>query len=131
MYVMEEIRIRSQASWDSRLLPASRGASGARLARLLGGGRMKWLLISNYMIDIHFLISHVPAILDAEAVVIVHGERHNNTRSAHLTLPPLPHAVVFLACMRVPLRSCLDRHRGVQLTIFGSGSVYIGQVTLI
>ena len=63
---------RSLPPHDQVALSACRGACGARLAQLLGGGNIEWLLVSSYMIDIHFLISHVPAILDAEAVVIVH-----------------------------------------------------------
>ena len=48
---------------------------GIHLRELLGGGRMKWLLLCNYMIDINWLLSAVPAILDADALIIAHGER--------------------------------------------------------
>lgn len=47
---------------------------------LLSGGPIRWLLISNYMIDMPWFLSAAPAVLDAERVVIVHGERNNPTR---------------------------------------------------
>lgn len=50
---------------------------GARLADVLGGAHMKWMLISNYMIDMGWLLSAVPSILSADQVVLVHGERNN------------------------------------------------------
>ena len=62
------------------------------------------------MIDIHFLISHVPAILDAEAVVIVHGERHNDARSAGPTpAPPTQALEAALPCRRMH-RCFLHQH---------------------
>jgi hypothetical protein len=97
-----------------------RGRCGARLARLLGGGnKMRWLLVTNYMIDIRWLVSAVPAILDAEEVVIVHGERSNNTRWGVLGFasasPMQPNAadsassmkrMVWLAAMSTALELC-------------------------
>ncbi len=53
------------------------GMLGARLADVLGGGHVRWMLISNYMLDLCWLLSAVPSILDAEQVVLVHGERNN------------------------------------------------------
>ena len=53
------------------------GMSGARLADVLGGGHLRYMLISNYMIDMGWLLSAVPSILDADQVVLVHGERKN------------------------------------------------------
>ena len=50
---------------------------GARLADVLGGGHVRWMLISNYMIDVGWLLSAVPSILSANKVVLVHGERNN------------------------------------------------------
>ena len=55
--------------------PCCSGMFGIHLKELLGGEKVKWLLICNYMIDILWLLSAVPSILDADAVVIAHGER--------------------------------------------------------
>ena len=62
---------------------------GIRLADVLGGGHVRWMLISNYMIDVGWLLSAVPSILAAERVVLVHGERNNPPAyaSAHQCLP--------------------------------------------
>ena len=52
-----------------------RGALGLRMRHLLPPG-MRWILISNYMIDIEYQIADAPALLhDGLRVVIVHGER--------------------------------------------------------
>lgn len=48
---------------------------GAQLADVLGGGHVRYMLISNYMIDMAWLLSAVPSILDADQVLLVHGER--------------------------------------------------------
>ena len=53
------------------------GMLGARLADVLGGGHVRYMLISNYMIDMAWLLSAVPSILDADQVALVHGERKN------------------------------------------------------
>lgn len=53
------------------------GMLGARLADVLGGGHVRWMLISNYMLDLGWLLSAVPSILAAEQVILVHGERNN------------------------------------------------------
>ena len=53
------------------------GMLGARLADLLGGVHVRWMLISNYMLDLGWLLSAVPSILAAEQVILVHGERNN------------------------------------------------------
>ena len=50
---------------------------GSRLADVLGGGHVRWMLVSNYMIDVGWLLSAVPSILSADHVVLVHGERNN------------------------------------------------------
>ena len=50
------------------------------LRELLGPARMRWLLVSNYMIDMPWLITAVPALLDADRVVIAHGEAKHPTR---------------------------------------------------
>ena len=54
-----------------------RGMLGVRLADVLGGGHVRWMLISNYMIDVGWLLSAVPSILAADRVMLVHGERNN------------------------------------------------------
>ena len=61
---------------ESRPLLCS-GMLGTRLADVLGGGHVRWMLISNYMIDVGWLLSAVPSILAADRVVLVHGERNN------------------------------------------------------
>ena len=36
--------------------------------------RAKWVLISNYMIDMRFLLSACPSLLTAEHLIFAHGE---------------------------------------------------------
>lgn len=47
-------------------------------------GSMKWVLASNYMVDMTWLLSACPDLITAGQLVIVHGERTPD-RS---TLPP-------------------------------------------
>ncbi|KAK9811236.1 hypothetical protein WJX72_000407 [[Myrmecia] bisecta] len=53
---------------------ANTGMLGARLRDIIQGN-IKWILISNYMIDLPWLLSACPALLGAQQAVIVHGER--------------------------------------------------------
>jgi hypothetical protein len=62
------------------MVASCRGILGTQLKNLLSGGPIKWLLISNYMIDMQWFLSAAPSVLDVERVVIVHGERNNPTR---------------------------------------------------
>ncbi|KAK9915663.1 hypothetical protein WJX75_002388 [Coccomyxa subellipsoidea] len=55
----------------------SRGALGTQLKDLLSGGPIRWLLISNFMIDIKWFVSAAPSVLDADRVTVVHGEKNN------------------------------------------------------
>ncbi|EIE25781.1 tyrosyl-DNA phosphodiesterase [Coccomyxa subellipsoidea C-169] len=57
----------------------SRGALGTQLKDLLSGGPMRWLLISNFMIDMRWFVSAAPSVLDADRVTVVHGEKSNPT----------------------------------------------------
>jgi len=53
-----------------------RGALGLRMRDLLPPGP-RWVLVSNYMIDIGWQLEAAPALLrDGLRVVIVHGDRH-------------------------------------------------------
>lgn len=52
-----------------------RGMLGVRLRDLLSGEGMRWVLISNYMIDVPWLMSACPALASAEKLVFVHGEK--------------------------------------------------------
>ncbi|BDA43991.1 Tyrosyl-DNA phosphodiesterase 1 [Coccomyxa sp. Obi] len=54
-------------------------ALGTKIKDLLSGGPIRWLLISNFMIDMKWFVSAAPSILDAERVTVVHGERNNPT----------------------------------------------------
>ncbi len=57
-----------------------RGALGTQLKDLLSGGPIRWLLISNFMIDMRWFVSAAPSVLDADRVTVVHGEKSNPTR---------------------------------------------------
>lgn len=59
---------------------ACRGALATNIKDLLSGGPIRWLLISNFMVDMKWFVSAAPSILDAERVTVVHGERSNPTR---------------------------------------------------
>lgn len=53
-----------------------RGALGLRMCDLLRPG-LRWVLMSNYMIDINWQVKEAPVLLeDGLRVVIVHGDRH-------------------------------------------------------
>lgn len=51
-----------------------RGPGGCRLGDVVRGS-MKWVLASNYMVDMTWLLSACPDLLQAQEVVVVHGER--------------------------------------------------------
>lgn len=77
----QDLQYSTRSSSTSPFLPIDRvlcsGMLGARLADVLGGAPVHWMLISNYMIDVGWLLSAVPSILAADRVVLVHGERNN------------------------------------------------------
>ena len=51
-----------------------RAPGGCRLQDVVHGS-MKWVLASNYMVDMTWLLSACPHLLQAHQLVIVHGER--------------------------------------------------------
>ena len=51
-----------------------RAPGGCRLRDVVHGS-MKWVLASNYMVDMTWLLSACPHLLQAHQLVIVHGER--------------------------------------------------------
>ena len=51
---------------------------GMRLRHVVCGA-MKWALISNYMIDLGWLLSACPDLLSARKLLVVHGERGSET----------------------------------------------------
>ena len=38
-------------------------------------GRLQWVLVSDFMVDMTWLLSACPDLLQAEQLVLVHGER--------------------------------------------------------
>lgn len=38
-------------------------------------GDMKWVLVSNYMVDFRWLLSRCPDLMKAEQILLVHGEK--------------------------------------------------------
>ncbi len=38
-------------------------------------GRMRWVFISNYMVDLQWLLSEAPDLADADRLMIAHGWR--------------------------------------------------------
>ena len=51
-----------------------RAPGGCRLRDVVHGS-MKWVLASNFMVDMTWLLSACPHLLQAQQLVIVHGER--------------------------------------------------------
>lgn len=51
-----------------------RPPAGTRLRDVISGD-IKWILISNYMVDFRWLLSSCPDLAKAEKVVLVHGEK--------------------------------------------------------
>lgn len=51
-----------------------RAPGGCRLQDIVHGS-MKWVLASNFMVDMTWLLSACPQLLQAHQLVIVHGER--------------------------------------------------------
>ena len=51
-----------------------RPPGGCRLRDVVQGD-MKWVLASNYMVDMSWLLSACPHLLQAQQLVVVHGER--------------------------------------------------------
>lgn len=51
-----------------------RAAGGCRLRDVVQGS-MKWVLASNFMVDMTWLLSACPHLTTAGQLVIVHGER--------------------------------------------------------
>lgn len=47
---------------------------GIRLRDVVQGD-MKWIMVSNYMIDLGWLLSACPDLMHAKRIAIVHGER--------------------------------------------------------
>ncbi|GAB4821749.1 hypothetical protein N2152v2_008795 [Parachlorella kessleri] len=52
---------------------ANEGFLGLRLADLVRG-EMKWALVSNYMVDLRWLLSACPDLARAQRLILVHGE---------------------------------------------------------
>lgn len=81
---------------------ANRGMLGASLSDLLQGD-MQWVLVSNYMVDMAWLLHACPGLLSAKQLIVVHGEKGHsglNIRAqnikATLQHAGLGHATVFL-----------------------------------
>ena len=51
-----------------------RGMLGLKLSDLVSG-RMRWVFISNYMVDLQWLLSAAPDLADADKLIIAHGWR--------------------------------------------------------
>ncbi|GLI60365.1 hypothetical protein VaNZ11_002490 [Volvox africanus] len=78
------------------------GCLGADLRRLVSGGPMQLALVSNYMVDVPWLLTFLPDLVEARQLFIVHGEgpeadaemRHQVAAAgaphAQLHRPPLP-----------------------------------------
>ena len=59
---------------DSSHAVCARAPGGCRLQDVVHGS-MKWVLASNFMVDMTWLLSACPHLLQAHQLVIVHGER--------------------------------------------------------
>lgn len=68
----------------SAALTCCRAPGGCRLREVVHGP-MKWVLASNYMLDMTWLLSACPHLISAGQLVIVHGER-----TPDRSLPPFP-----------------------------------------
>jgi len=92
---------------------------------------MKWIMTSNYMIDLQWLFSACPAMLSAQQLIFVHGEKHpahlhqaiQAAGISHKTIihsPPLPiafgtyHSKFFL----------VQYERGLRVIIHSANLIY-------
>ena len=69
-------------------LLSCRGVMGISLSDLIDQGA-KWVLVSNYMIDMVWLLSAVPALLSAEQLVFVHGQATTERSKSCWQVPTL------------------------------------------
>ncbi|GIL60588.1 hypothetical protein Vafri_15126 [Volvox africanus] len=108
------------------------GCLGADLRRLVSGGPMQLALVSNYMVDVPWLLSFLPGLVEARQLFIVHGEgpeadaemRHQVAAAgaphAQLHRPPLPimygthHSKAFLVTYPDGLRLIIHTANCVQ-----------------
>lgn len=51
-----------------------RAPAGMTLGQVVCG-EMKWVLVSNYMVDFRWLLSSCPDLMDAKEIMLVHGEK--------------------------------------------------------
>ena len=74
----------------SAALKCCRAPGGCRLREVVHGP-MKWVLASNYMLDMTWLLSACPHLISAGQLVIVHGERTpDRSFKPPSTPPPAP-----------------------------------------
>ena len=73
--------------WAKIRMAWCRGAGGCRLQDVVQGS-MQWVLASNFMVDMTWLLSACPDLLQAQQLVLVHGE-HTPDRYAPGFLPNL------------------------------------------
>ena len=62
-------------------------------------GDMEWALVSNYMIDMGWVLSACPALARVGALVVVHGEKHDK-RYGQSTSNRFPHVAHSITCLR-------------------------------
>ncbi len=65
-------------------LPASSGAFGAQLNKLLGSGGVEGLMLLSHSIDGPWLLNHAPAIRDAKKLIIVTNSCDDKCLSRHI-----------------------------------------------
>lgn len=63
-----------QALPDELRFYCVRDMLGLKLSDVVSG-RMRWVFISNYMVDLQWLLSAAPDLADADRLMIAHGWR--------------------------------------------------------
>lgn len=91
--------------YDSGHAVCNRAPGGCRLRDVVHGC-MKWVLASNYMVDMTWLLSACPHLLQAHQLVIVHGER---TPDRHEPCPLTCYNTCSLTQRKTSSTICLQR----------------------